>query len=156
MRIIPLLILLAFLFTACDKGKVYQKRYKMDKNSWKRVNSELLFEVDIQDTAALYDIDLEIRHADFYPYEYIDIGFNIYYPGDEEHLTAPRIFLRDKDGAFKGKGSGEIWDFTYPIRREMSFPERGVYTIEVCNYTGSNFVLPGIMEIGLIVRKTKR
>jgi hypothetical protein len=50
---------------------------------------------------------------------------------------------------------GDIWDFDFQIFEGYTFNETGVYTFEIQNLTGNQMFLPGVMEIGLLIRKAK-
>lgn len=157
--IFKLLILVTipmFIFS-CGESKVFEKRVKMKDNKWGRTeaNGRLEFKVDIEDTTALYNIDIAIRHTSYYPYANMDLGFYMYYPSGQEQLSQPRIYLRDKDGNFKGKGMGDIWDYDYRVRENFKLTESGTYTIVIRNLTGNKYYLEDIMAIGLLVNKAE-
>lgn len=149
------LILAILIISSCGSDQVYKKHHKFEKNTWKRMNDDVVFEVDIEDNSRKYDIIIPIRHASFYPHQFIEIGFNIYSPEGQASYSERKIYLKDPEGNWKGKGMGDIWDFDYTYFEGYTFNEAGEYTIELQNLTGNNIFLPGVMEIGLIIKKTK-
>jgi gliding motility-associated lipoprotein GldH len=72
------LLMIPLFLSACGSDQVFKSYHKFDKNTWKRINDDVLFEVEISDSTRKYDITIPIRHASFYPYQYLEIGFNIY------------------------------------------------------------------------------
>ncbi len=151
-------ILGALLVTvfSCNHGKVFREYHKFKDNQWKRIDEDIRFTVEIEDIKKEYDITIPVRHATFYPYQYLEIGFNIYSPSGQESFAVKKIYLKDRDGNWKGKGMGDIWDYDFNIYRGYSFNEPGQYIFEIQNLTGNNFYLPGIMEIGLDISPTKK
>lgn len=139
----------------CSKGKIFEKYHKFENNAWKRIDDNVLFEVPVKDTAAFYDIILAIRHATFYPYDYISIGLASYSPSGEMRYSEHKIQLKNESGVFLSKGLGDIWDMEVPIKKKYLFNRAGVFKFEIENLTGNKYLVPGVMEIGLIVVKTK-
>ncbi len=158
MRVLFSVVMLAMILSisaGCNRNKVFKSSYKFENNTWKRIGEDIQFDVEINDAGKKYDIDIPIRHAIFYPYQYLEISFNVLSPSGEEGYYTKKIYLKERDGKWKGSGMGDIWDYTYRIFEAYTFNEEGVYTIEFQNLTGNNMFLPGIMEIGLEITKTK-
>lgn len=150
-----LFLLISLGFFACNRDTVFSEYHKFEKNTWKRINDDVKFEVEIEDISQKYDIHIPVRHASFYPHQYLELGFNIYSPSGQESYSVKKIYLKDTRGEWKGEGMGDIWDFDYRIFEHYSFNETGKYTFEIQNLTGNNLFLPGVMEIGLIIKKAK-
>lgn len=157
-KLVIIFIALAMLapFSSCKRGKVFREYHKFENNQWKRIDEDIHFSVDIEDINEAYDISIPIRHASFYPHQYLEIGFNIYSPSGQESYAVKKIYLKDRNGKWKGDGMGDIWDFDFNIYREYQFNEAGKWTFEIQNLTGNTFYLPGIMEIGLDISRTKK
>lgn len=155
--IVKCLILLAFplLLTSCKREQVFKEHHKFENNTWKRINDDVVFEVEINDISIRYDLIVPIRHASFYPHPFIEIGFNIYSPSEQSSYTEKKVYLKDPKGNWKGKGMGDIWDLDYLVYEGYSFNEKGTYIFEIQNHTGNNMFLPGVMEIGLVINRTK-
>ncbi|MFO7722062.1 MAG: gliding motility lipoprotein GldH [Bacteroidales bacterium] len=149
-------VLAFFAVTSCNQGTILKERHKFENNTWKRINDDIRYEVEITDVKKQYDLTIPIRHASFYPYQYLEIAFNIYSPSGQESYSVKKIYLKDPEGNWKGKGMGDIWDFDYKLFEDYTFNEPGKYTFEMQNLTGNNLFLPGIMEIGLIISRTKK
>ncbi len=154
----PLIIVfvLSVGFSSCKRDTVYLKYHKFQNNTWKRINEDILFEVEIDDSSRRYNIDIPVRHASFYPHQYLEISFNVYSPSGQGSYTAKKIYLKDEKGNWKGNGMGDIWDYTFRIFDNYKFNETGTYLIEIQNLTGNNMLLPGIMELGLKIKKAKK
>jgi len=147
---------MALLITgSCTRGKIFEKYHKFENNTWKRVGDSVVFETPIKDTSALYDVFVAIRHTTFYPYDKISVGFTIYYPSGESRYSEHNIVLKDDRGKFVSEGLGDIWDIRVPVKEKFSFNNIGTYKFEIENLTGNKFLVPGVMEVGLIIKKAK-
>jgi gliding motility-associated lipoprotein GldH len=151
---IAVLVLVAV--TSCNQGTIFKERHKFENHTWKRINDDIRYEVEINDIKNKYDLTIPIRHASFYPYQYIEIAFNIFSPSGQESYSVKKIYLKDPEGNWKGSGMGDIWDYDFKLFEAYTFNEQGKYTFEMQNLTGTNMFLPGIMEIGLVISRTKK
>lgn len=147
----PLFALL-LLLTACNSGKIYEKYIDNDRITWNRFDVKT-FRVDIKDISAKYAFYVAIRHVTDIPFRYITISFTITTPSGETRSLEQKIPLKDKDDKLLGNGMGDLWDITHLVRDNFEFTEPGTCTVEISS-TMPQANLPGIMQVGLIVKKT--
>jgi gliding motility-associated lipoprotein GldH len=141
------------VLTSCNPRKIYEKHIDIDRITWNRFDVKT-FKVDIKDISANYAFYAAIRHLTDVPFRYITISFTLYTPSGERRIMEQKIFLKDKEGNLLGDGMGDLWDLVHLVRDDFKFTEPGVCTVEISS-TMSQADLPGIMQIGLIVRKSK-
>jgi gliding motility-associated lipoprotein GldH len=153
-KTILLLAIISALFTSCSKNKVFEKFIKLDNYKWKRDNL-IHFDVDIKDVKTNYDVTLALRHTTYYPFANIKVNVTITFPSGEMRTRDYNIFIRNTDGSFKGDGAGDLWDITYPVFTDITFPDVGVYKFEVQNVMPV-MGLSDIMDVGLVVRKAEK
>lgn len=146
--------LLIFLMFSCSRDKVFEKHIKMENLVWNRFN-ELSFDVPIKDTSVNYDFYVAIRHHTDMPFPRIKINFYMSTPDGETRSLDKMIDLKDKDGKLLGDGLGELWDMVEPVRKDFHFNKTGTCKVELSSRM-SNVDLPGILEVGLIVRTSKQ
>jgi gliding motility-associated lipoprotein GldH len=152
-RPIPSLFFIFFLFISCDSRKIYENHLDNERITWNRFDVKT-FNVDIKDISEKYDFYIAIRHHTDAPFQYINVSFTIYTPSGEVRTMEHKISLRDKEGKPLGDGMGDLWDVTYPARMGLEFTEPGICRVEISS-TMSQADLPGIMQVGLVVRKEK-
>ena len=148
----PLLCLV--LLASCNRSKIFERYEDIDNNKWAK-DKILTFEVNIEDTASLYDIELQIRHSSYYVYADILVNLMIVYPNGEERTKDYDLMLRNKDGSFKAEGAGDLWDISFPLLEKINLNERGKYIFKIQN------IMPrtetdDIMQVGLTVKKSKQ
>lgn len=141
------------IFTSCDSTKIYEKHIDIERITWNRFDVKT-FDVDIQDVSATYDFYIAIRHHTDIPFPFLEIRFTMYTPSGEMRTMEQKIVLKDKEGKLQGNGLGELWDVLHLVRKDFQFTEKGICTIEVSS-TMSKADLPGILQVGLIVKKSK-
>jgi gliding motility-associated lipoprotein GldH len=151
-------LIVAFLaglmgLTSCSPGKIYEKHLDNDRITWNRFDVKT-FKVDIKDISEKYDFYVAFRHVTDVPFRFITIKFTLYTPSGERRILEQKIFLKDKEGNLLGNGMGDLWDLNQLVRENFEFTEPGVCTVEVSS-TMSQADLPGIMQVGLIVEKSR-
>ena len=142
------------MLASCSKQKVFEKYIDIENYKWKRTNV-IKFDVPIEDVTTNYDVTLAIRHTSYYPYANIRVNVTTTYPAGDMRTKDHNVFLRNTDGTFKGEGAGDLWDITYPVMTDVTFPEKGTYVFEVQNVMPI-IELSDIMDVGLIIRKAKK
>lgn len=148
-----LIIVVFALATSCNKNKVFEKHHKLDNYSWNRFN-KIAFDVDIKE-AGTYDIYIAVRYIHGVPYRIIPSGLQIIFPEGEERYNDFELSIRNKDGSYKGEVAGDIWDCPILVLKNYSLSKQGIYSFIIHNLR-DKLETPGIMEIGLIIKKTKK
>jgi gliding motility-associated lipoprotein GldH len=150
-KLILSLIFTAMIMSSCDHVKFYEEYLDNERITWSRFDVKT-FSFEVKDISATYDFYIAIRHHTDVPLKYITTKFMIYTPSGETRMIEQKILLRDKEGKLLGNGMGDLWDVEYPARKDFQFTEPGICTVEISS-TMSQADLPGVMQVGLIVRK---
>lgn len=155
--LLPFFVLLAVLplLSGCLESPVYQKQYSVPGNAW-TYGWKPVFEFDITDTTAAYNMYFLIRHTEAYPNSNIWVKIHSKEPGDstfrEDRIEIP---LAESDGRWLGKGMGSIWEQRMPITRNdipKVFRKAGRYTLRLEQNMRTN-PLPEVLQVGLRVEK---
>ncbi len=152
-RSLPIYIALLLMFLAsCEKNRVYEKNISIEKYTW---DSKVVpaFTVEIPDTSALYNIYVNIRHIDLYPFQNIWLLVDTQFPDGTHTDRRIEIILANDEGKWHGEGLGDIWDFRSLIQENAFFNKAGTYTFTITQNMRED-PLPGIMAVGLRVEKT--
>ena len=151
-KIILFVPVLLIVMLACNPDRVFEQHNKIDDHTWNRFKSQK-FNAKIEKEGN-YDIIVAIRHANYYQYKNVNIDFAMYSPNGEEKIKPVSLMLRGEDNKFVGEGSGDIWDFTFPVMENVHLLDTGIYRFEIDNVMPI-YDLPGIMEVGLIIDPAK-
>lgn len=153
-RTIDFWLILLIGLTSCQSGNVFEKYQKMERMSWDRFNI-LVFEVPIEDINKEYDFSISIRHIPEIPYKELEVNFTIYTPSDDMRSANLVFPLVDKEGKSMSSCMGDLCDLEISLRKNFKFTETGTARVEIENrYT--KISMPGIMEVGLIVRESEK
>lgn len=156
------------LFTACDSNRVFEDNIDIPDYSWD-VKNNLSFDVNINDTAALHNIYVNVRHASHYPYANLFLFITIKFPNlPVVSISNPTVIsnikilkdtlecvFSDENGKWKGDGMGDIWDNQILWKPNVKFPVAGKYTFEYEHAMRTELV-PFIMDVGLRVEKAEK
>ncbi len=145
------LLCMAFVVAACDRQQLYEKNVPIKKYLW-HSEQAAEFEVTIQDTSFLYDIFLNIRHADFYPYRNIWLQMGLTFPDGLHHTRPLEVPLADESGRWLGNGLGDIWDYRVRIQENAYFPQKGLHRFTI-QHNMRHDPLPAIMAVGLRIER---
>lgn len=143
----------ALFLLSCESSKVYQKFEDIPNNTWTRGNV-VTFEVQIDDPAPAYDVELALRHTSYYTWANLMVNLTTVYPSGEERTRDYDFYVRNTDGSFKGEGAGDLWDINFEWLTDVTFPEKGTYVFKVQNIMPT-LETQDVMQIGLIVKKSE-
>ena len=145
-------LLLAAFLTSCRRPAVFREYREIGNMTWNRFD---ILEFDVPVNAGdVLDFDIFLRHHTDFPYDklFVNITFNA--PGGEMRSGDYEFELKDDKGNWRADGMGELWDIELPVRKEMHFEETGICRVRIENKY-PKFDTPGIVEVGLIAKKTK-
>jgi gliding motility-associated lipoprotein GldH len=141
------------LLISCTERQVYEKYKNIPDYIW-NIHYEVPFEFEIKDTTVYYNVYLNLRNANIYPYSNIWIYVNKQTPKGLQTRSRYEFLLANPDGSWRGDGLGDIFDNHMLLEERIHFPAIGTYTytFEHCMRVDN---LPAIMDIGLEIEKVK-
>jgi gliding motility-associated lipoprotein GldH len=154
MRVVITFLSLAIFLSACDKTRVYEKNHDFDKRHW-LASETTVFDFDITDTAASYNLYCNIRNTVAFPYSRLFVN---YYLEDstgrliQKKLTQAFLFDKDTGKPHGASGLGDIYDQRVPVIDNYKFARAGKYRMRFEQYMRMD-TLPGILAVGLRVEK---
>jgi gliding motility-associated lipoprotein GldH len=145
------IVLLLFFLSACSHNELFFEFHSIEKADWQRENPAT-FSVDVKDSLAVYEIWVEVRNNDDYPYR--NIWLFIDYQTPEGRLRSDTISadLADVYGKWYGKGLS-LHTLSIPYEESLRFSSCGVHNWTIRQGMREN-PLKGISDIGLkVLRK---
>lgn len=118
---------------------------------WEK-DREYSFTFEVDDAAVPYDLTLEIRNNNRYPFQNLWILGSSIYPDSVLRRDTMEYMLANEFGEWYGKGIS-VFQLSIPLRSHFFFPERGQYTFGFRQGMRKD-ELPGIQGIGLRVEKS--
>jgi gliding motility-associated lipoprotein GldH len=154
-KALGLLGLVSFLLLmACNPGRVYEKNVEINKYIWNK-EVKTWYEVDIDDTTQHYNIFVNVRHTNFYPFSNLWIMVYTTFPDGNRLHQRVELQLAEKDGKWDGECLGDICDISLEMQKNAIFNQKGKYIFEFEQIMRSD-QLPAIMAMGLKLEKAKK
>lgn len=110
------------------------------------------FKVDINDTAARYNIYVTIRHTNDYPFSNLWLLITSNYSGEKPRTQRVELPLADREGRWLGSGIDNIFDQRISIQQNARFNKKGIYHFSFEQNMRIDD-LPHVMSVGLRVEK---
>lgn len=143
--------LFLFLAASCDKARVFEEHHEQKEHSW-YIDSVQKFSFQIQDVSKPYNVLINLRNSDTYPYYNLFLRYYLSDSvGNELKTQQIELMLMDaKTGKPKGTGLGDIFNHQFELLHGFRFPKTGTYTVKLKQYMRQD-PLPDIYSIGLRV-----
>ncbi|WP_109695704.1 gliding motility lipoprotein GldH [Chitinophaga deserti] len=142
---------------ACKPPKLdtYEKNRDIPQSSWES-SLKPTYEVTLnnEDTAYFYNLYVNVRHTDAYPYNNLWLIVSTQLPGDSlPQSRRVELPLADSYGKWLGNGLDDIFEHRIPIQQNAILPRTGTYRFTFEQNMRQD-PLPNIMSVGLRVEKT--
>lgn len=146
-----LIACIGILCFSCENPALYDQYQAIEDTSWGK-DKVYYFTFQVEDISVPYDLSLEIRNNNLYPYQNLWLFCNEEQPIGPLKRDTMECLLADEFGKWYGHGIS-LFQSSFPIRSHYIFPHEGQYTFSF-RQGMRNEALPGIQEIGFRVRKT--
>ena len=147
-----IIITASCFFLSCSKETVYSKFQPIQNKVWNK-QSEYFFMFEISDILIPYNIAIQIRNNDIYPYQNLWILSEEKQTDDIFVRDTIEFMLADDFGKWTGKGIS-VFQSHMSLRNNYHFPDTGTYTIGI-RHGMRDEKLKGIENIGLIIEKSE-
>lgn len=152
-------LLFSFL-TSCNKDVVYSKYERIDENMGWPAKKTINFEVEIPDSNQVYDVYVNVRNAESYPYKNLFMFLKTTYPNNDFSIDTIECVLADEQGHWLGKGMGDLYDNSILFKKNARFKKAGKYKFafeQAMRYGNKNEIDPLflIMDVGISIEKAR-
>lgn len=147
------IICLCFICFSCNEPTIVYEQYQVIENALWEKDKEYYFTFEITDTSVTYDLELEVRNNNLYPYQNLWLFCSEELPIGPLQKDTVEFMLADDYGKWLGRGIS-LFQSCIPIRKNYTFPSKGQYTFSF-RQGMRNDALPGIQEIGFRVGVAK-
>lgn len=144
-------LLMGLLASCGDSITIVDTNYELDKRNWS-YTEKVKVQVPIEDPNIPYHIYLNLRHTSDYKYSNIFLLVHITEPGGKRTTERREFKLALPDGEWLGSGSGNMYSYRLPIRKNFKFPVKGKYLIELEQNMRDN-PLDYVSDAGIRVEK---
>ena len=146
------LLLIAITFGSCtDKNAIIDENIEIANHNWIYGNL-VKFDVKIDDPAIAYNLYFNLRVTADYKYSNMFVLMHQTNPDKKTSIIRYEFKLANSDGEWLGDGTGNIYTYQIPFRKNYKFPAKGTYTFEFEQNMRDN-PLHEISDVGLRVEK---
>ena len=142
-----LLIPSFFLLIACQDNAIFEENHALADASW-NTDEPVQFQFAVDDTVSRYDLFINLRNGDAYPYMNLFLFVKMNFPNGRTALDTVECFLADPTGKWLGSGIGDVYDNRFLFKKNRSFPVPGTYKIEIRQAMRVDD-LPDVYDVGL-------
>jgi gliding motility-associated lipoprotein GldH len=141
------------ILSGCDPNRHFEENKSIPGGVWNR-DDRIVFMVNVTDTAAAYDLFLNIRNSGDYPYSNLYLFIHTRWPDGRTAHDTVECQLASYEGKWLGSGIGSVKFNRFLFQKGVVFRLPGTYLFEMeqaMRETG----LKGIRDIGLRIGKRK-
>ncbi|WP_445710366.1 gliding motility lipoprotein GldH [Flavobacterium sp.] len=156
---IILFLIMSVFFTSCDEKRVFDE-YKEMGGVWKKEDVKR-FVFKQEDTINPYNLFLNIRNTNEYPFRNLFVIVNLKQPDNLVKVDTLEYLMTNPDGSLLGEGFSDVKESKLWYQEKFVFKQKGEYVLEVqqaLRETGSVSgveELKGVTDIGFRIEKVK-
>lgn len=143
----------AVLQACSDPSQVFDNNTEIANHNWSYVN-RVKYDVDIADNSIPYNLYFNVRVTGNYRYSNLFALVKMTSPGKKTLVTRYEFKLAKPDGDWLGSGTGNLYSYQIPIRKNFKFPAAGKWHFELEQNMRDN-PLHDVSDAGLRVEKAK-
>lgn len=144
-------IVLLLIINSCDKNIVYEQYRSVNSNGWHK-DSILNFNFEIVNSNQAYNLLLNVRNIEAYPYSNLWLFVDIFAPDSSSVRDTLEYTLAQPNGKWIGKGASGVYHSTFLFRSNVFFPVNGGYRF-VVQHAMRDDMHKGITNVGLRIEK---
>ena len=154
-----LFILMLLLVISCDKKRIFDQ-YKSVGNAWNK-DSVVTFELPKLDSTKLYNMYVNVRDNDDYPFNNLFLIVSLEQPNHQVKVDTLEYQMANPDGTLLGDGFSDIKENKLFYKDKVKFTQKGIYKIHITHanrQTGKIegiTSLPGISDVGFRIESTE-
>ena len=141
-----IVLLLGILLVSCD-GQAVISAYKSTDNGLWNKDSVIRFTFQAPDTLQPYNMFINIRNDQTYPYSNLFLIAELGFPNGVVARDTLEYEMAARDGQWLGSGQGSLKENKLWYKENVVFPNSGVYTLELSQAMRKNGQVDGIVEL---------
>ncbi|ESU21950.1 Gliding motility lipoprotein precursor GldH [Flavobacterium cauense R2A-7] len=149
---------LAVLFVSCDKKRIFDEYMEID-GSWHK-KQKVTFAFEQKDTVQEYNMFVNIRNNDEYPYNNLFLIVSMLQPDGVTKVDTLEYQMANPDGSLMGEGFSDVKESKLWYKENAKFPKAGKYVVTVQQAVRETGKVPGVeqlqgvSEVGFRIEKT--
>jgi gliding motility-associated lipoprotein GldH len=145
-----ILFLLGGLLAACSEADFFSEFHSFPGGAWEKGDT-VRFEVPVHDAEGRYQVLIQCRNDNRYPFRNIWLFIDYQTPGGSVRSDTLCTDLADAYGKWYGDGIG-VYCYSFPYQLDVQYPDTGTYSYTIRQGMRAD-VLTGMTDVGLRVVK---
>lgn len=142
-----MLLFVASLCIACNEQTVYHAFKSLPTKGW-NITDTLQYNVAIADSATTYNMIIEVRNRNNYPYQNLVLQVQHNYPDQKDVKRDTLVMmLADSEGVWQGKGWGGLY-LSATTAYQLRVDKPGDYCIKITHLFADDYLV-GINDVGI-------
>jgi gliding motility-associated lipoprotein GldH len=153
------LFLVSVLLVSCDSKRVFDE-YQSLPDGWHR-DSLVSFDFNNPDTTKVYDLFINIRNNNEYPFSNLYLITEMNFPNGKTIADTLEYEMAYPNGDWMGEGFTDVKESKLWYRENVRFGETGEYTLNIRHAMRKNGevdgvqVLEGITDVGFRIEASR-
>jgi gliding motility-associated lipoprotein GldH len=140
-----IIICLCLLVISCDKERVFDE-YKSVGNSWHK-DSIITFELPKLDSKKAYNLYVNIRNNDDYPFNNLFLIVSLEQPNKKIKVDTLEYQMTNPDGTLLGEGFTDIKESKLFYKDKVSITQKGIYKIHIKHAVRQTGKIAGVSSL---------
>lgn len=159
-RNLSMVILIFLCCASCDQNRVFDG-YSTISGGWSK-EEPIQFVFEPPDTIQKYNMFLNVRNTNEYPYNNLFLITTLEYPNGRRDVDTLEYVMAAPDGKWLGKGFNDVKESKLWYSEGVRFRESGNYTMSIAQAVRKNgnvqgdSKLVGITEVGVRVEHSQK
>lgn len=125
------LFLMSLLFVSCDQNRVFDQ-YQEIGGTWHQ-DSIATFKFDAPDTTQLYNLFVNVRNNNDYPFSNLFLIVSMENPAGEIRKDTLEYLMAHPDGTLMGTGFSDVKENKLFYLEKLKFDKPGTYQVSIQN-----------------------
>ena len=140
-----LFLLFVLALVSCDKKSVFDE-YKSVNNSWHK-DSIVSFKLPQLDTTKKYDLFVNIRNNNDYPYNNLFLIVSLEQPNKKVLVDTLEYQMANPDGSLMGEGFSDVKLSKLVYKPNQAFDLKGQYTVKIQHANRQKGKIIGVQDL---------
>ena len=142
---------LLFMLAGCSEPPYFEEMKTLEESEW-RANEPVAFTFEVSDTEQPYDLLLNLRHTEAYPFSNLYLFMTLKFPNGKESTDTLECRLADERGMWLGRTPGDLVDHRILLNNRAIFPLEGEYEVAITQAMRVD-PLPEVLDVGFALEK---
>lgn len=154
LSLVFLISIALFGMISCNNGVIYKEYKEINPLGW-GYNDDISFSIPIEKAPINYNLELDVKHKDDYPYQNIYVRIATTPPNDTTIEKTVSLELTNHNSLWTGDCSGGSCKLNILLQDHAYFKEKGDYQIKISQFTRDS-ILVGVEGIGIKLVEIKK